>query len=115
MAAPTHPNRSEYSLATVDIHTPLAPSPAPSVYTRLIPQNATSAHPTSYGSTAPPEPHAPPPPASRRRVLLVAGLRMAAIFIVSCCVLGGTLWLALPTLEPCVPAPPPCIASLAFN
>jgi hypothetical protein len=24
---------------------------------------------------------------------------MAAIFIVSCCLLGGTLWLALPTLD----------------
>jgi hypothetical protein len=35
-------------------------------------------------------------------MILNAALKMAAVFIVSTLVLGGTLWFALPTLEQCV-------------
>lgn len=38
-------------------------------------------------------------PAATRRILFNAAMKMAALFIVSTIVLGGTLWLALPTLE----------------
>ena len=34
-----------------------------------------------------------------RRLLLNAGLKMAVLFVVSTAVLGGTLWIALPTLD----------------
>ncbi|KAH8822900.1 hypothetical protein DL96DRAFT_1533560 [Flagelloscypha sp. PMI_526] len=40
-----------------------------------------------------------PKPQSSRRLLLTAGLKMATIFLVSCLLLGGILWVALPTLE----------------
>ena len=36
---------------------------------------------------------------SSRKILLNASMKMAALFIVSTLVLGGTLWLALPPLE----------------
>lgn len=36
---------------------------------------------------------------STRRPLLNAAIQMAVLFIVSCILLGGTLWLALPRLE----------------
>ncbi|KAF8893291.1 hypothetical protein CPB85DRAFT_1553070 [Mucidula mucida] len=38
---------------------------------------------------------------SSRRVIFNATLKMAAIFVVSTLLLGGTLWLALPTVEEC--------------
>lgn len=37
-----------------------------------------------------------------KRPLVRAGLQMAGIFILSTLIMGGTLWLALPTLERCV-------------
>jgi hypothetical protein len=43
-------------------------------------------------------PHTPSRPSSRR-IILNATLKMACIFLVSTLFLGGTLWLALPTLE----------------
>ena len=46
----------------------------------------------SYGATGPSQP-------SSRKLLWNATLKMAVIFTVSTIVLGGTLWLALPTLE----------------
>jgi hypothetical protein len=52
-----------------------------------------SPDPHSYGTT-----NSPPRPSSGR-VILQATLKMACIFLVSTILLGGTLWIALPTLE----------------
>lgn len=49
----------------------------------------------TYGATFPRSPCLPP----SARVIFNATLKMALIFIVSTIFLGGTLWLALPTLE----------------
>ncbi|KAF6759921.1 hypothetical protein DFP72DRAFT_120557 [Ephemerocybe angulata] len=49
-----------------------------------------------YGATFPRSPGLP----SSGRVIMNATLKMAAIFAVSTILLGGTLWLALPTLQP---------------
>lgn len=76
-----HSNTSEYTLNTVHDTDP------------LLPQDDTS----FYGSTQ----DSPRP--SSTRLLLSAALRMAAIFLVATLLLGGTLFLALPTLSPCVP------------
>ena len=81
-----HTNHSTYTLQTVnyddhddhDDHTPLnAPTP-------------------SYGAAN--FPHTPTRPSSRK-VIFNSMLKMACIFAVSSLVLGGVLWLALPTLE----------------
>lgn len=51
----------------------------------------------TYGATTPSQhPH------SSGRLIFNATLKMACIFLVSTLLLGGTLWLALPTLEECV-------------
>lgn len=47
----------------------------------------------SYGATFP---RSPP---SSAKIIFNATLKMACIFIISSIFLGGTLWLALPTLE----------------
>ncbi|KAN0093071.1 hypothetical protein V8E55_003855 [Tylopilus felleus] len=73
-----HSNTSEYTLNTVHDTD------------RLLPQDDTS----FYGSTQ----DSPRP--SSTRLLLSAALRMAAIFLVATLLLGGTLFLALPTLSP---------------
>jgi hypothetical protein len=52
----------------------------------------------NYGATFPRSPTVP----SSGRVIFNATLKMACIFAVSTLFLGGTLWLALPTLEPYV-------------
>ncbi|KAF8962700.1 hypothetical protein BDZ97DRAFT_1920270 [Flammula alnicola] len=49
-----------------------------------------------YGATFP---RSPGVPTSSAKVIFNATLKMACIFIVSTIFLGGTLWLALPTLE----------------
>lgn len=78
-----HSNYSTYTLETVtyedhDDHTPLlAPTP-------------------SYGAAN--FPHTPTRPSSRK-VIINATIKMACIFAISSLILGGTLWLALPTLE----------------
>ncbi|THH23213.1 hypothetical protein EUX98_g7965 [Antrodiella citrinella] len=77
---PVADNRSEYSMATV--HGVAAER------TALL-SNTSSG---SYGTTAPSQP-------SQRRILFNATLKMALIFVLSTAFLGGTLWLALPTLE----------------
>ncbi|RDB30948.1 Transmembrane protein 41B [Hypsizygus marmoreus] len=76
-----HDNYSIYTLATVD-HDDRSPLLSPST--------------PSYGTSN--YPHTPSRPSSRK-VILNATLKMACIFIFSTLVLGGTLWLALPTLE----------------
>jgi hypothetical protein len=83
LAETHHQNQSTYTLDTVnyedhDDHTPLlAPTP-------------------SYGAAS--FPHTPTRPSSRK-VILNATIKMFCIFVVSSLVLGGILWLALPTLE----------------
>ncbi|EJD06614.1 uncharacterized protein FOMMEDRAFT_144586 [Fomitiporia mediterranea MF3/22] len=72
-------NASAYTLATI----PHAGSDASS-------SNA------SYGATMPMSPNSN---ISSRRILLNAGIKMAALFVISTLLLGGTLWLALPPLE----------------
>jgi hypothetical protein len=55
----------------------------------------------SYGVAPPIDPLAPAQP-SRKRIIFKAAVKMAAIFIVGCLLLGGTLYIAMPRLEECV-------------
>jgi hypothetical protein len=71
-----YPNESAYTLATVESSSLL------------------SSASISYGSAP-----VHPPHQSNRRVILNATLKMALIFILSCILLGGTLWISLPTLD----------------
>ncbi|CDO76506.1 hypothetical protein BN946_scf184361.g5 [Trametes cinnabarina] len=80
-------DRSAYSLATVYGMS----SPTPTDRTSLLSANSTTSDQT-YGATSPSRP-------SSRRLLWNASLKMGAIFLVSTVLLGGTLWLALPTLD----------------
>lgn len=75
-------NISAYSLATVH------DMPSPSASTSLL----SHTDEPQYGTTRPAGP-------SNKRILFTATLKMAAIFVVSTLFLGGTLWLALPTLD----------------
>ena len=76
-------DRSAYSMATV------YDAPSPDSRTSLLSHHSSE---PSYGATGPSQP-------SSRKLLWNATLKMAVIFTVSTIVLGGTLWLALPTLE----------------
>ncbi|KAI0671954.1 oxalate transporter [Trametes maxima] len=76
-------DRSAYSMATV------YDMPSPTARTSLLSANSSD---SGYGATAPSQP-------SSRRLIWNATLKMAVIFFVSTVLLGGTLWLALPTLE----------------
>ncbi|KAF9814421.1 hypothetical protein IEO21_05085 [Rhodonia placenta] len=76
-------NRSAYSLATV--HDPSSPTARTSLLTHQSDES-------TYGTT-------PPAGPSNRRILLNATFKMAAIFVLSTAFLGGTLWLALPSLD----------------
>lgn len=84
--SPGPSNTSIYTLSTVDDD---AHATAP-LLTPATPH---------YGATFP---RSPNPPHSSARVIANATLKMACIFAVSTVFLGGTLWLALPTLEECV-------------
>jgi hypothetical protein len=79
---PLHSNESAYTLATVHESSSLL-------------HESSSAPSVSYG-TAPVH----QPPHHTRRVIFNATLKMALLFVLSCIFLGGTLWIALPTLEP---------------
>jgi len=75
-------NGSAYTLDTVHFSRPPTPSSHGST--------------PSYGSI----PHSErTSPSGSRDIIVRAGLKMALIFAVSCVILGGTLWLALPTLD----------------
>lgn len=78
-------DRSAYSLATVH------DTPSMNSQTSLLSNHSE----VNYGT-------APPSQPSSRRLLWNATLKMATIFLLSTAFLGGTLWLALPTLEECV-------------
>ncbi|KAM5544575.1 hypothetical protein V8D89_001473 [Ganoderma adspersum] len=75
-------DRSAYSLATV------YDTPSPDSRTSLLSNHSEP----SYGA-------APPSQPSSRKLIWNATVKMAAIFFLSTAFLGGTLWLALPTLE----------------
>lgn len=78
-------NASVYTLNTLDYR-----EDASSDAAHLVsPENL------SYGSTFPR--HSCIPPSAR--IIFNATLKMAVVFIVSTVLLGGTLWLALPTLD----------------
>jgi hypothetical protein len=73
------PNGSAYTLASMD-HSDSSPLLSPST--------------TNYGTTL-----SRSPPVRSSKVIFNAALKMAVIFVVSTTVLGGTLWMALPSLE----------------
>ncbi|KDR76396.1 hypothetical protein GALMADRAFT_140096 [Galerina marginata CBS 339.88] len=77
-------NASMYTLDTVDDdeHGDRSPLLSPST--------------PNYGATFPRSPGAPP---SSAKIIFNATLKMACIFLIGSIVLGGTLWMALPTLE----------------
>ncbi|KAH9958559.1 hypothetical protein BC827DRAFT_1261240 [Russula dissimulans] len=74
-----HSNESAYTLATVQLEES---------------SSLLSSESASYGTTPVHPPH------HARKVIFNATLKMAVIFLLSCIVLGGTLWISLPTLEP---------------
>ena len=75
---PAPSNASMYTLNTIDDdHAPLLTPATP-----------------DYGAAFPRSPRP-----SSTRVIFHATLKMAGLFVVSTLFLGGTLWLALPTLE----------------
>ncbi|RPD61000.1 oxalate transporter [Lentinus tigrinus ALCF2SS1-7] len=76
-------DRSAYSMATV------YDAPSPTSRTSLL---SSARSDGSYGAVVPSQP-------STKKLIWNATLKMAAIFTVSTVLLGGTLWLALPTLE----------------
>jgi hypothetical protein len=78
-----HPNSSTYTLETVqnvDARTPL-------IATDDANYGAAEVSETGHRQRG------------TKRILFQATLKMAAIFVVSTAILGGTLWLALPTLD----------------
>ena len=90
LGSPTfHANESAYTLATVQHESDESSS-------LLSSSSHLSSMSTAYGTTPIHPPH------QTRRVIFNATLKMAAIFFVSCIVLGGILWVALPTLDPYV-------------
>ena len=92
-------HRSLYSLATVRGSSP------PSSTTSLLHSMSDS---ESYGTARPTRP-------SSRRILFNATLKMAAIFTVSTVLLGGTLWLALPTLDESVSRSSSAVSALILH
>ena len=75
-------NGSEYTLDTIHYSRPPTPSS----------HGSTSSYDSISRSTW-------TPPSRSRDIVVRAGLKMALIFVMSCAVLGGTLWLALPALD----------------
>ncbi|KXN85858.1 Transmembrane protein 41B [Leucoagaricus sp. SymC.cos] len=82
----SHNNDSMYTLHTVVEED----EPESTTISPLL----THSTPATYGAATPSH-----QPSSSRRVIFNATLKMAIIFVVSTALLGGTLWLALPTLE----------------
>lgn len=75
-------NDSAYTLDTVRFSRPPTPSSHSSA--------------PSYGSISHLE---RTPPSGSRDIIVRAGFRVTLIFAAGCIILGGTLWLALPTLD----------------
>ncbi|THH14279.1 hypothetical protein EW146_g6036 [Bondarzewia mesenterica] len=84
-----HSNASAYTLATVyDREDDLDDDSAP----LLSPASPRS---STYGTT----PLSAGVPSNNRKIIFNAALKMGVIFLLSTLLLGGTLWLALPTLD----------------
>ncbi|KDQ57252.1 hypothetical protein JAAARDRAFT_178898 [Jaapia argillacea MUCL 33604] len=92
-----HSNASEYTLRTVHFADDNSPpsSPTRSDRSSLLPTDTTNTTTTSYGTTL----LSHESPRNSRKLLFNAALKMAMVFLVSTALLGGTLWLALPTLD----------------
>ncbi|KAH7912027.1 hypothetical protein BJ138DRAFT_1100594 [Hygrophoropsis aurantiaca] len=86
-----HSNASEHSLSTV--HYEPYHDQDPSDDTPLILSDSDSI--SQYGAF----PRSQSSHKSSPRLLFNAAIRMAAIFVISSAILGGTLWIALPTLN----------------
>lgn len=94
-----HSNASAYTLETIPVDNTYAPSLPTSLddHEPLLGSNSSTS--SSYGAV-PLSPSASSEASrSSRKVMINAGLKMSALFIISTAILGGTLWLALPTLE----------------
>lgn len=94
-------NASVYTLHTIPGPSNSRPQTPDSFRTSLESDRApllpsSSSTMSTYGSVRPTSPGSN---ISSRKLLLNAGIKMAAVFILSTIFLGGTLWLALPTLE----------------
>lgn len=86
-----HSNGSEYTLGTVHYRDEDDAVVTPTTPLMIVPG-------ATYGATQPrSESHSTP--ANSKKLIFNAVLKMSVIFIVSTIVLGGTLYLALPTLE----------------
>lgn len=86
-----HQNASAYTLATVD-----EPAVIQSTDDRAPLLAADSDASSIYGATLT---QSRAPHASSPKLLLKAAIRMAAVFVLSTILLGGTLWLTLPRLD----------------
>lgn len=94
-----HTNNSQYTLATVHDGDAATDIDDDDEHASLLPSFARNR--ASYGST----PLAPAAPHNSRRLIFNAALKMGLIFFFSTAILGGVLWLALPTLDESVRSP----------
>jgi len=92
-----HHNASAYTLATVNIDETEIGEFADDRALLLAPDSDAGSF---YGATLP---QSQTPHTSSPKLLLKAAIRMAAVFILSTMLLGGTLWLTLPRLDEYVP------------
>ncbi|KAG1799514.1 hypothetical protein EV424DRAFT_1439760 [Suillus variegatus] len=93
LGAMHHQNASAYTLTTVHPDDPEIMEFADDRAPLLAPESETG---SLYGATPA---HLQASHTSSPRLLLKAAIRMAAVFILSTILLGGTLWLTLPTLD----------------
>lgn len=93
LGAMHYQNASAYTLTTVHPDDPEIMEFADDRAPLLAPESETG---SLYGATPA---HLQASHASSPRLLLKAAIRMAAVFILSTILLGGTLWLTLPTLD----------------
>jgi hypothetical protein len=98
LGAMHHQNASAYTLTTV--HPDDDPEVMEFADDRAPLLTPDSEAGSSYGATPA---RSQAPHTSSPRLLLKAAIRMAAVFILSTILLGGTLWLTLPTLDEYVP------------
>lgn len=93
-------NASVYTLHTIPGPSTSRPHSPDSFRTSIESDRApllpSSSSMSTYGSVRPTSPGSN---ISSRKLLLNAGIKMAAVFVISTIFLGGTLWLALPILE----------------
>ena len=96
MAGASHDNASAYTLASVHATPSMALSPGPDPPSSTI-SPLFSPYTRTYGTTF--SRRLDSSPQSSRNVLVNAALKMVALFVISVAVLGGTLWLSLPSID----------------